>query len=201
MLSDSERIRSTDGILSRLSRSGMSVVASARDLGWDGIRAAITEGRLEDFFDYSATSHIVSFNLRGNPTVEWKRGARFSRFQAQPGELLITPSGADNSIRQPHANEAISCCLRPDRLQALAEQEWNSGGSTIEIVESYNRDVELWTLGQRLAARLRRRSPARDSSRRPSSRRSRSSSCGDTRRYRARMSWRRRSWPTPGFAE
>jgi AraC family transcriptional regulator len=155
MMSDSEMPRSTDGILSRLSRTGMSVVASTWALGWKDIHGAITEGRLEDFFDYSAPFHIVAFNLKGAPTVEWKRGARFSRFQAQPGELLITPSGADNSIRQLRPNEAFSCCLSPERLRSLAEQEWNASGSTIEIVESYNRDVELWTLGHRLAERLR----------------------------------------------
>ncbi len=155
MLSDSEMLRSTDGILSRLSRTGMSVVASSQALGWEDIRSVITEGRLEDFFDYSAPFHIVAFNLKGDPTVEWKRGSRFSRFQAQAGELLITPSGEGHSIRQLRPNVAFHCCLGRDRLQSLAEQEWNAHGSTIEIVEAYSRDVELWNLGQRLAARLR----------------------------------------------
>jgi AraC family transcriptional regulator len=40
-------------------------------------------------------------------------------------------------------------------LQSLAEQEWKTHGQTIEIVAGYNRDAELWSLGQRLAARLR----------------------------------------------
>ncbi|MGP0062208.1 MAG: helix-turn-helix domain-containing protein [Isosphaeraceae bacterium] len=155
MLSDSEMLRSGDEILSRLSHTGMSVVASTRALGWEEIHGAITEGRLDDFFDYSAPFHIVTFNLKGAPTVEWRRGARFSRFQAHPGDLLVTPSGAGHSIRQPDPNEAFSCCLRPDRLQALAEQEWNPRGASIEIAESFNRDVALWTLGHRLAARLR----------------------------------------------
>lgn len=155
MLSDSETLRPTDGILSRLSRTGMSVVASTRAVGWSDIHGAITEGRLDDFFDYSASFHIVAFNLKGTPTVEWKRGSRFSRFQAQPGESLIAPAGEGHSIRQLRPNVAFSCGLSPDRLQSLAEQEWDAHGSSIEIVESFNRDVELWTLGQRLAARLR----------------------------------------------
>ena len=78
-----------------------------------------------------------------------------ARFDAQPDDLLITPSGEGNSIRQIQPNEAFSCCLSPDRLQSLAEQEWKSSGQTIEIVAGYHRDAELWTLGQRLAARLR----------------------------------------------
>ena len=143
------------GSFPRLSRTGMSVVASTQALGWEEIHGVITEGRLEDFFDYSAPFHIVAFNLKGAPTVEWKLGTRFSRFQAQPGELLITPTGEGHSIRQLRPNVAFSCCLSQDRLQSLAEQEWNAHRSPIEIVESFNRDVELWTLGQRLAARLR----------------------------------------------
>ncbi len=136
MLSDSEILRSTDGILSRLSRTGMSVVASTQAVGWRDIHGVITDGRLEDFFDYSAPFHIVAFNLKGDPTVEWKRGSQFSRFQAQPGELLITPSGEGHSIRQLRPNVAFHCCLSPDRLQSLAEQEWNTHGSRIEIVEA-----------------------------------------------------------------
>ena len=155
MLSDSEMLRSTGEILSRLSHTGMSVVASTQAVGWKDLHGAITEGRLDEFFDYSAPFHIVTFNLKGAPTVEWKRETRFSRFQAQPGELLITPEGAGHSIRQLRPNVAFHCCISPDRLQSLAEQEWNAHGSRVEIVEAYNRDVELWTLGQRLAARLR----------------------------------------------
>ena len=122
-------------------------MASTQAVGWEHIHGVITAGRLEDFFDYSAPFHIVAFNLKGATTVEWKRGTRFTRFQAQPGELLITPSGEGNSIRQHQPNEAFSCCLSPDRLQSLAEQEWNSHGQTIEIVAGYNRDAELWSTG------------------------------------------------------
>ena len=155
MRSDSDRLRSPDGMVSRLARTGTSVVASTQALGWEDIHGAITEGRLEDFFDYSAPFHIVAFNLAGTSTVEWKRGTRLSRFQAQPGEVLVMPSGEGNSIRQPQPIVAFHCCLGRRRLQSLAEQEWAVDGSKVAIVEAYNRDGELWALGHRLAERLR----------------------------------------------
>jgi AraC family transcriptional regulator len=155
VLSDAAMLRSLDGILARLPPGQMSVVASTQAVGWEHIHGVITAGRLEDFFDYSAPFHVVAFWLKGATTVEWKHGTRFTRFQAQPGELLITPSGEGNAIRQNDPNEAFGCCLSPDRLQSLAEQEWKTHGQTIEIVAGYNRDAELWRLGQRLAARLR----------------------------------------------
>jgi AraC family transcriptional regulator len=132
----------------------MSVVASTQALGWDHIHGVITAGRLEDFFEYSAPFHSVAFCLNGATTVEWKRGTRLTRFQAQPGDLLITPSGEGNAVRHHEPNEAFSCCLSPHRLRSLAEQEWDSNGQAIEIVGGYHRDAELWSLGQRLAARL-----------------------------------------------
>jgi AraC family transcriptional regulator len=155
MLSDAAMHRSLGGILSRLPSEEMSVVATTQAVGWEHIHGVITVGRLDGFFDYSAPFHSVAFNLRGATTVEWKRGTRFTRFHAQPGELLITPSGEGNSICLHQPNEAFSCCLSPDRLQSLAEQEWEPHGKLIEIVAGYNRDAELWRLGQRLAARLR----------------------------------------------
>jgi AraC family transcriptional regulator len=155
MLSDAAMLRSVDEILARLPPGEMSVVASTQAVGWEDIHGVITAGRLEDFFDYSAPFHVVAFSLKGATTVEWKHGTRFTRFHAQPGELLITPSGEGNAIRQSHANEAFSCCLSPHRLQSLAEQEWEPHGQSIEIVAGYNRDAELWRLGERLAARVR----------------------------------------------
>jgi AraC family transcriptional regulator len=155
MLSDSATHLSLDGVLARLPRVGMSIVASTHAVGWENIHGVIMAGRLDDFFDYSSPFHSVAFSLKGATTVEWKRGTRFTRFHTQPGELLITPSGEGNSIRLLHPNEAFVCCLSPDRLQSLAEQEWKSSGQAIEIVAGYNRDAELWRLGERLAARLR----------------------------------------------
>jgi AraC family transcriptional regulator len=154
-LSDAAMLRLVNGILARLPAEEMSVVASTQSLGWDHIYGVITAGRLEDFFDYSAPFHTVGFCLSGITTVEWKRGTRLTRFLAQPGELLITPTGDANAIRQHQRNEAFSCCLDPRRLQSLAEQEWKSNGSAIEIIAGFHRDAELWRLGQRLSARLR----------------------------------------------
>ena len=91
--SDAAMLRSLGWILSRLPSTHMSVVASTRAVGWESVHGVITAGRLEDFFDYSVPFHCVAFNLRGATTVEWKHGLRFTRFHAQPGELLVTPSG------------------------------------------------------------------------------------------------------------
>jgi AraC family transcriptional regulator len=153
-LSGAAVLRSVGGILARLPPE-MSVVTSTQAVGWENIHGVITTGQLPEFFEFSAPFHVVAFNLRGATTVEWKRGLRFTRFHAQSGEILITPTGEPNSIRLLHRNEAFICCLIPERLQSLAEQEWKLHGQTIEIVAGYNRDAELWGLGQRLAARLR----------------------------------------------
>ena len=115
----------------------------------------ITAGRLEDSSNTPYPSTLWRSISGSATTVEWKHGLRFTRFHAQPGELLVTPSGEANSIRQIQPNEAFSCCLSPARLQSLAEQEWKMHGQTVEIVAGFNRDAELWSLGQRLAARLR----------------------------------------------
>jgi hypothetical protein len=154
MLSDCAMLRSMDGLIPRKPAEGMSVVASSATEGWRNIHAVILEGRLERFFDYSAPFPIVGFNLKGVTTLEWKRGSRFSRMHVQPGDLLIAPAGDGQSVRSSHPTVVLLCCFDPARLQSLAEQEWGLDGSTIEIVEAYNRDAELWALGQRLAARL-----------------------------------------------
>jgi AraC family transcriptional regulator len=153
-LSDAEMLGSIDGLVSRLPPGQITVTASTRSLGWESVYGAITTGRLEDFFHYSTPFHLVAFGLKGATTVEWTHGSRFTRFRAQPGELLITPAGEGNSIRHHQPIEALIWCLNPDRLQSLAEQEWTAAGHPIEIVAGYNRDPELWRLGERLAARL-----------------------------------------------
>jgi AraC family transcriptional regulator len=155
VLSDAAMRRSLNGILARLPADEMAIVASTDALGWDHIHGVITAGRLEDYFEYSAPFHSIGFCLTGTTTVEWKRGTRLTRFQAQPGELLITCDGEWNAIRQSQPNEAFSCCLSPHHLQFLAEQEWKSNGHAIDIIAGFHRDAELWRLGQRLSTRMR----------------------------------------------
>jgi AraC family transcriptional regulator len=133
----------------------MSVVGSTATLGWRNIHAVILESRGDDAFDYSALFPVIGFNLKGVTTLDWKRGLRLSRIHFHPGELLITPSGDGRSLRSSHPNVGLLCFFDPFRLRSLAEEEWEVPGSTIEIVETYNRDAELWALGQWLAARLR----------------------------------------------
>jgi AraC family transcriptional regulator len=152
---DDEMLRSIDEIASRLPPGQISVMASTRALGWESIHGAITTGRLEDFFDYSAPFPVVAFSLKGATTVEWTHGSRFTRFSAQPGEFLITPAGERNSLRYTQPIEAFTCCLHPELLQTLAAQEWGVHNQPIEIVAGFNRDPEFWRLGERLAARLR----------------------------------------------
>jgi AraC family transcriptional regulator len=133
----------------------MSIVASSRTASWGKVEGVILDGRLEEFFEFSAPFHVITFNLRGATRVDWKRGGRFSRFLAKPGDLLITPSEVCHSIRTNMPNEGFSCFIGSDLLQTLAEQEWEWPGATIEIVEAFTKsDSELWSLGQRLAARL-----------------------------------------------
>jgi AraC family transcriptional regulator len=155
MLSDSAILRFMDGLLSRMPTKGISVVSSTATLGWRNVHAVILESRGEGVFDYSAPFPVIGFNLKGVTTLDWKRGLRLSRIHFHPGELLITPSGDGRSIRSRHPNVGLFCFFDPFRLRSLAEEEWELSGSTIEIVEAYNRDAELWALGQRLAARLR----------------------------------------------
>jgi AraC family transcriptional regulator len=135
---------------------GMTLIASSMKAGWKNVHAVILDGCLEDFFDYSAPFPIITFNLKGSTRVEWRRGGRYSRFLTKPGDVLITPPGDRNSLRTNLPNEALGCLIDSERLQTLVEQEWKPRESTVEIVESFNKnDADMWNLGQRLAAQLR----------------------------------------------
>jgi AraC family transcriptional regulator len=144
-------------LLSRMPPLGKTVVASTLSAGWKHVHGVILDGRVEDFFDYSSPFPIVSFNLKGVTRVEWKRKGRYSRFLAKPGDVLVTPPGDGNALRTNLPNEGFSCLIDPALLQGLAEQEWNAAGPRVEIVESFTKsDGEMWSLGQRMAAQLRR---------------------------------------------
>jgi AraC family transcriptional regulator len=143
-------------LLSRMPPPGKSVVASTSSAGWENVHGVILDGRVEDFFDYSSPFPIITFLLKGVTRVEWKRGGRYSRFLAKPGDVVITPPGEANSVRTNLPNEAFTCLISSHLIQALAEQEWKPPSSHVEIVESFNKsDAELWNLGHRLAAQLR----------------------------------------------
>ena len=143
-------------LLSWRSPPGVTIVASTLTAGWENVHALILNGCPEDFFDYSAPFPIIAFNLKGLTSVEWKRETRYSRFLTKPGDILITPPGERNSLRTNLPHEAIACLIDWELLQTLAEQEWQSRRSTVEIVESFNKnDADLWNLGHRLATQLR----------------------------------------------
>jgi AraC family transcriptional regulator len=115
----------------------------------------IVEGRLEEFYRYTASDPVVAFLLSAVTQVEWKRGGRYTRYLSQPGALTIVPAGSENEFRIDRWSRWLVWSLDREQLRSIAEQEWPSHGSRVEIRERFNnRDAELWTLGQQLAARL-----------------------------------------------
>jgi AraC family transcriptional regulator len=139
-------------ILSRMPPKGQSIVASSAMVGWEGVHVAILEGRIEEFFDLAAPFPVVMFLLKGAAQLEWRRGNRFSRLGAKPGDVLVAPPGDFNRLRCNLAIELLWCPIDPEVLHEIAGREWPPGSSTFEIVESFNRnDEELWNLGRHLA--------------------------------------------------
>jgi AraC family transcriptional regulator len=135
--------------------TGQSIVASSAILGWEGIHAAVLEGRIEEFFDLCAAFPIVLFVLKGAAQLEWRRGNRFSRLGVKPGDVLVAPPCDFNRLRSNLAIEVLCCPVDLEILREMAEQGWPPGGSAFEIVEGVNRsDEELWALGRRLADQL-----------------------------------------------
>jgi AraC family transcriptional regulator len=119
------------------------------------VHAVIVEGHLTDFHQYTAPDPVVAFLLSGVTQVEWKRGGRYTRFLSQPGGLTIVPAGSENEFRIDRWSRWLLWILDRDQLRSIAEQEWPAHRLRVEILESFNnRDAELWTLGQQLAARL-----------------------------------------------
>jgi AraC family transcriptional regulator len=134
---------------------GVTVVASTAAMGLSNVHAIVVEGRLDVFTRYTAPDPVVAFLLSGVTRVEWKRGQRFTRFVSQPGALTIIPAGVENEFRVEHRSRWLVWAAEGEQLQSIAEREWPSQGSRLEIRERFNnRDAELWTLGQRLAAQI-----------------------------------------------
>jgi AraC family transcriptional regulator len=142
-------------MLASVPRPGLSVVASTLALGWKNVQAIVVEGRLTDVYRHSAPDPVVAFLLSGTTLVEWQRGRRFTRFSCAPGSLTIVPAGGVNDFRTDRPSRWLVWGLEDQRLQAVADQEWNQDTARVEVREAFNnRDAELWTLGQRLAAQL-----------------------------------------------
>jgi AraC family transcriptional regulator len=143
------------GLLLRLPPKGQSIVASSALIGWDGIHAAILEGRIEEFFDSSAAFPVVLCVLKGAAQLEWRRGNRFSRLGVKPGDVLVAPPSDCNRLRSDSAIEVLCCPIDSEILREIAARDWPPGGPAFEIVEGVNRsDEALWALGRRLADRL-----------------------------------------------
>ncbi len=142
-------------MLSRMPPKGQSIVASSMRLGWEEVHGALLEGRIEEFFDLSSAVPVVVFVLKGVAQLEWRRGNRFSRLGAKPGDVLIAPPGGENRLRSNLAIEILCGAVDLGLLREIADREWPSGGAAFEIVEGFNRnDEDLWSLGRRLADQL-----------------------------------------------
>jgi AraC family transcriptional regulator len=157
MVSANGTRRLTERLLDPALPTGISVIASTASVGWSSVHGMVVEGRLEEFHRFAAPDPVVAFHLNAVTQVEWKRGGRYTRFLSQPGALTTVPERTENEFRIDRRSRWLLWRLDGDQLRSIAEQEWPSHahGSRVEILESFNnRDAELWTLGQRLAARL-----------------------------------------------
>jgi AraC family transcriptional regulator len=123
--------------------------------GWTDVHGWVVEGRLADFSRHSSRLHAVAFLLSGTTQVEWKRGGRFTRYLSEPGSLTIIPAGDDHQFRTDRRIRALVWMVDPAWLQSVADGEWETHGSMVEVREAFNcRDAEFWSLGQQLAARM-----------------------------------------------
>jgi AraC family transcriptional regulator len=155
MATSREETASLPVFLSRMPPQGQSVVASSAAIGWESIHAVVLEGRVEEFFDFSAPSPVVLFVLKGAAQLDWRRGNRYSRLGVKAGEVLIAPPSDSSRMRTNRPIEVLWCLIGLDLLEEVAERGWGPHCPEFEVVEGFNRiDEELWNLGRRLAARL-----------------------------------------------
>jgi AraC family transcriptional regulator len=134
---------------------GITITASTAAAGWTGVEGFVAEGHLADFYGYTSANTVIAFHLTAATRVEWKRSRRYTRFLSEAGSLTIIPTGAENGFRTDRWSRWLIWVIDEDRLQSLAQREWESRGARVEILETFNnRGAELWMLGQRLAERI-----------------------------------------------
>jgi AraC family transcriptional regulator len=134
----------------------MKVIASTTTaIGAIG-HAVILEGRVPDFYHHRWPATVLSFGLRGQAKVEWKRGGRLSRFVVAPGGFTIVPAGEDNSFCMDRPLQTLNLVYSPDQLHALADRECIPDSPTIEIAPVQHQTTqEVIALGQAFAGLLR----------------------------------------------
>jgi AraC family transcriptional regulator len=160
MIRVSDETTSPQSWMTRMPAKGQSIVGSSSALGWDNVHGVILEGPIDEFFDFSASFPIVVFVLKGAAQLDWRRANRYSRTAVRPGDVLVAPPDDCNRLRTNLTVEVFCCLIGPERLNAIAAQEWGNGGSPFEIVESLNHsDQDLWNLGHRLAGQIRSPQP------------------------------------------
>ena len=169
----------------------MALVASTEAAVGASGHAVILEGLVADHQPLRLPETVLALGLKGNSRIEWKRGGRLSRFVGAPGCFTVLAAGQENSFHMDQAMQTLNVVFASDQLRALADREWKPYGRTIEISQVYHQNTpEIVTLAQAFAALVRAPGREVDCTPRLSGPRSRSSSCGISRRCRARESSR-----------
>jgi AraC family transcriptional regulator len=119
------------------------------------VHGIVLDGRIEEFFDFSAPFPVILFVLKGAVRLDWRRGNRYSRLGVKPGDVLVAPPGDCNRVRTNLPFELFCCPIGREPLEAIVAEEWAPGRPPFEIVESLNRsDADLWNLGRRMAGQI-----------------------------------------------
>ncbi|MDB4964955.1 MAG: AraC family transcriptional regulator [Myxococcales bacterium] len=76
------------------------VLASSRDLGWDGVVAEVGRSRAFEPTDVATSGHHLALNLDDRPLLMETRGRRdFRRVTLPPNTFWISPAGAPFTLR------------------------------------------------------------------------------------------------------
>jgi AraC family transcriptional regulator len=138
-----------------LAHPEVTVVASARSMGWSQVQSFVVDCQLAEFYHHASPFHTVAFLLSGTTRVEWKRGGRLTRYVSEPGSLTIIPAGIDHYFRSDRRTRSVIWMIEPARLHRIVELEWRPRVPKVEILEApNNRDAEFWALGHRLAVQM-----------------------------------------------